>query len=65
MAAVGPAFAQLTPEGRITGRVVDNQGAPLPGVCVEATSPKLVGKAVAVTDARRRLPSHGPAFRHL
>ena len=46
----GTAFAQVTPEGRITGKVVDNQGSPLPGVTVEATSPKLIGKASAVTD---------------
>jgi hypothetical protein len=48
--AVGMAFAQLTPEGRIVGRVGDDQGSPLPGVTVEATSPKLVGKASTVTD---------------
>ena len=47
----GTAFAQLTPEGRINGKVVDEQGNPLPGVSVEATSPKLIGKAVATTDA--------------
>jgi Carboxypeptidase regulatory-like domain len=47
----GTAFAQLTPEGRINGKVVDKQGNPLPGVSVEATSPKLIGKAVATTDA--------------
>jgi hypothetical protein len=51
LAAVGPAFAQLTPEGRINGKVVDKQGSPLPGVSVAATSPKLIGKAVATTDA--------------
>lgn len=43
-------FAQIMPEGKITGRVVDDQGNPLPGVAVEATSPKLVGKAATVTD---------------
>ena len=42
--------AQIMPEGKITGRVVDEQGTPLPGVTVEATSPKLVGKAATVTD---------------
>ena len=51
LAAVGPAFAQLTPEGRINGKVVDTQGNPLPGVSVAAASPKLIGKAVATTDA--------------
>jgi len=46
----GMAFAQVTPEGKITGKVIDNQGSPLPGVTVEATSPKLIGKATAITD---------------
>jgi len=46
----GVAFAQLVPTSQMTGRVVDNTGAPLPGVSVEATSPRLVGKATAVTD---------------
>jgi len=50
LSTVGMAFAQLTPEGKIAGKVVDNQGGPLPGVTVEATSPKLVGKASTVTD---------------
>jgi len=44
-------FAQIMPEGKIEGRVVDDQGNPLPGVVVEATSPKLVGKASSLTDA--------------
>jgi len=48
--AAGTAFAQVTPEGKITGKVIDNQGSPLPGVTVEATSPRLVGKASTVTD---------------
>ncbi len=48
---VGTAFAQLTPEGKIIGKVVDNQGSSLPGVAVEAISPKLVGKAATITDA--------------
>jgi len=50
LSAVGLTFAQLTPIGRINGRVVDQQGNPLPGVNVEAVSPRLIGKAVAVTD---------------
>lgn len=49
--AGGTALAQINPEGRITGKVVDDQGNPLPGVTVEATSPRLVGKAATVTDA--------------
>jgi hypothetical protein len=46
----GIAFAQVSPSAKLEGRVVDNTGAPLPGVSVEATSPKMVGKATAVTD---------------
>jgi hypothetical protein len=49
--AAGTAFAQLTPEGKIIGKVVDSQGSPLPGVAVEATSPKLLGKSATTTDA--------------
>jgi hypothetical protein len=45
------ALAQVTPTAKITGRVTDAQGAPLPGVSVTGTSPKLVGKAATVTDA--------------
>jgi hypothetical protein len=45
------AIAQVVPTAKITGKVTDAQGAPLPGVSVEATSPKMVGKASAVTDA--------------
>jgi hypothetical protein len=48
--AVGTALAQLTPEGRIIGRITDEQGTALPGVTVEATGPKLVGKASTVSD---------------
>jgi hypothetical protein len=51
LAIAGTAFAQLTPAGRINGKVVDSMGGPLPGVNVEAVSPKLIGQATAVTDA--------------
>ena len=51
LTTAGLTFAQLTPEGRINGRIVDQQGNPLPGVNVEAVSPRLIGKATAVTDA--------------
>jgi len=48
--AGGVAFAQLVPAAKMEGKVLDSTGAPLPGVSVEATSPKMVGKATAVTD---------------
>jgi hypothetical protein len=48
-AAAAPLAAQ-TPTGKIFGTVVDDQGTALPGVTVEASSPKLVGKASAVSD---------------
>jgi hypothetical protein len=47
----GIAFAQVSPSAKIEGKVVDDTGAPLPGVSIEATSPKMVGKATAVTAA--------------
>jgi len=46
----GVLSAQAPTAGRITGTVVDDQGAPLPGVSVEAKSPRLVGTAATVTD---------------
>ena len=42
------AAAQMT--GRIVGKVTDEQGVALPGVSVEATSPRLVGTASSITD---------------
>jgi hypothetical protein len=39
------------PTGKFQGTVSDEDGNALPGVSVEATSPKLIGKATAVTDA--------------
>jgi hypothetical protein len=43
-------FSQV-PTGQLYGTVTDEDGNPLPGVAVEATSPKLVGKAATVTEA--------------
>ncbi|MFO7732392.1 MAG: TonB-dependent receptor [Candidatus Aminicenantes bacterium] len=45
------ALAQAPPSGRFQGKVTDDQGNPLPGVTVEAISPRLVGKSATVTDA--------------
>ncbi|MBP1767821.1 MAG: hypothetical protein H6P98_1936, partial [Candidatus Aminicenantes bacterium] len=39
------------PTGRVYGQVTDSDGNALPGVTVEATSPKFIGKATTVTDA--------------
>jgi hypothetical protein len=39
------------PTGKVYGTVADEDGNPLPGVAVEATSPKFIGKATTVTDA--------------
>jgi hypothetical protein len=49
--ACGLATAQV-PTGRIIGTVVDDQGTALPGVSVDATSPRMVGKATAITDTK-------------
>jgi len=46
----GLAAAQTAPTGKLVGKVKDNQNLALPGVTVEAVSPKLVGKATTVTD---------------
>ncbi len=43
-------FSQV-PTGQLYGTVTDEQGTPLPGVSVEATSPKLVGRAATVSAA--------------
>jgi len=51
LATSGIALAQNVPQGRIEGKISDNQGAPLPGVSIVATSPSMVGKAAAVTAA--------------
>ncbi|HEY3204374.1 MAG TPA: TonB-dependent receptor [Thermoanaerobaculia bacterium] len=55
-----PAVSQTT--GRIEGMVVDQNGAPLPGVTVEVTSPNLQGSRTAVTgnDGRYHLASLTP-----
>ncbi len=49
--AAGAGFAQQNVTSKMEGRVMDSSGAPLPGVSVEATSPRMVGKATAVTEA--------------
>ena len=43
------AFGQVT-NARIVGTITDTDGNVLPGVAVEATSPKLVGKATTISD---------------
>ena len=47
---IGGLVAAQESTGRIIGTVTDDQGQPLPGVTVEATSPKMVGGANAITD---------------
>ena len=54
-----------TPTGRITGKVTDEQGVALPGVSVEATSPRLVGTASSITDETGSLPSLLAALGHV
>jgi hypothetical protein len=46
----GVLSAQAPTAGRIIGTVKDDQGGPLPGVAVEAKSPRLVGTAATTTD---------------
>jgi len=47
---IGGLLTAQAPTGRIMGTVLDDEGLPLPGVTVEATSPKMVGKATTITD---------------
>jgi hypothetical protein len=42
--------AQKPTECKIIGKVLDPEGVGLPGVTVEATSPKLIGKATTISD---------------
>jgi hypothetical protein len=51
-AAVPVLYAQGTASARITGRVVDESGAPVPGINIAVTSPVLqVSRVAAATDA--------------
>src|SRR5437773_10253031 len=53
-----PAAAQID-QGRLTGTVIDAQGAVLPGVTVTAKSPALIGTRSVITesDGRYRFPA--------
>jgi len=46
----GALIAQVPTGSKIIGTVADDQGTPLPGVTVEGTNPKLIGKVTATTD---------------
>jgi len=50
LAVISAYLSAQVPTGKIFGTLTDDQGTPLPGVNVEATSPKLVGKAEAISD---------------
>ena len=45
------AFSQSKETGAIIGSVIDQQGAPLPGVTVTVSSPNLMGTRTALTEA--------------
>jgi hypothetical protein len=47
---IGGMLLAQAPTGRIIGTVLDDEGNPLPGVAVEATSPKLIGISSVMTD---------------
>jgi hypothetical protein len=48
----GALIAQLPTGSKIIGTVTDDQGTFLPGVTIEGTNPKLIGKVTAITDTR-------------
>jgi len=52
LALIGTHVSAQVPTGKIFGTVTDEQGTPLPGVTVEATCPKLVGKGTAISDEK-------------
>jgi hypothetical protein len=45
-----PLAAQTTPNGTVRGRVLDEQGAAVPGVSISASSPTVPGTFTALTD---------------
>ena len=47
----GPAFAQRSTTGTVTGKIVDSSGAVLPSVTVSLKSPEALGQFTGVTDA--------------
>jgi hypothetical protein len=47
----GALIAQVPTGSKIVGTVTDEDGGALPGVTVEGTNPKLIGKVTAITDA--------------
>jgi len=47
----GPLIAQKVSETKIVGKIADPEGLGLPGAAVQATSPKLLGKATTISDA--------------
>lgn len=47
---IGGMLLAQAPTGRIIGTVLDDQGIALPGVAIEATSPKLMGVSAVLTD---------------
>jgi outer membrane receptor protein involved in Fe transport len=44
-------FSQSKETGAIIGTIVDEEGTPLPGVTVTASSPKIMGERAVITDA--------------
>ncbi|MFQ6037668.1 MAG: carboxypeptidase regulatory-like domain-containing protein [Candidatus Aminicenantales bacterium] len=58
------AFPQSKETGAIVGRVMDEDGSPLPGVTVTLTSPRLMGERTAITDSegQYRFPALPPGL---
>ena len=64
--SIGTAAWGQNPTGTLTGRVTDNEdGTPLPGVTVTATSPNLQGDRTTITGANGDYKLAAAACRHL
>ncbi|MBP1767638.1 MAG: Trehalose synthase [Candidatus Aminicenantes bacterium] len=61
------AFSQSKETGAINGKVLDDQGNPLPGVTLKLTSPNLMGTRSVITDANGlfRFPALPPGVYQL
>jgi len=65
LAAAGLAFGQLTPTGKITGKVIDNQGGGSPGRGDRCDQPQAGREGLDGHRRQRDLSLDGPSVRDL